>query len=823
MSPDGHRLAFVRRVRGKTVLFVLDLRTGAQHALWDGLSKDQQESWCIFGVHPNFAWTPDGTSIVVQAAGGLHRVDAASGEVGAIPFHVKATHRIRDALRVRQDIGSAELTAKVIRWPCVTPDGSQVVYQALGHLWIRALAGGEPRRLTDAALFEFWPTMSRDGKSIAYTTWDDRAGGRVMLLSLVTGERRAVVDLPGHYVEPSFDATGQKLLYRRLGGGSTRGNAFVLDPGVYEVELATGATRLVTHTGTLPRYHPTADRILVFARENGDPALVSLSPLGDDRRVLATSQRATDIVLSPDGATVAWEELFHVHLSPMPHTGATPVRLAPDRKDLPVVRLTRDGGEFITFSPDGRTVWHSLASRLQKNDVGAALGFAGGGVPDHEAFDLAMTVPADVPATDVVLEGARVVTMKGREVIEDGAVWVVGNRIRAVGARGSFEVNGSTHHLDCTGRTILPGFVDVHSHMSAGRDGMMPQANWPYLANLAFGVTTTHDPSNDTKLVFAMHELVETGQVLGPRIFSTGTVLYGAESPTKAVIENLDDARAHLRRLKAFGAFSVKSYNQPRRDQRQMIIAAAAELDMMVVPEGGSMFFHNLSMVLDGHTSIEHALPVAPLYEDVLSLFAASGTAYHPTLVVGYGGLWGENYWYQIDDVWKDERLMRWTPRAMVDARSRRRLKVPPEELQHVRLAESAAELARRGVPVAVSAHGQLQGLCSHWDLWMFHQGGLDALDSLACATIHGAHSLGLDAHVGSLEKGKLADLLILDANPLEDLRNSTSIALVMKNGRLYDAPTLAQILPAEEPAPRLPAIGTLTDDGAHCGGCARD
>ena len=172
--------------------------------------------------------------------------------------------------------------------------------------------------------------------------------------------------------------------------------------------------------------------------------------------------------------------------------------------------------------------------------------------------------------------------------------------------------------------------------------------------------------------------------MIGPRVFSTGTILYGADGDFKAVINSIDDARSALRRTKAFGAFSVKSYNQPRREQRQMIIQAARELEMEVVPEGGSFFYHNTSMILDGHTTIEHNMPVAPLFDDVIQLWKNAKTAYTPTLIVNFAGMSGEYYWYQHTNVWENERLLRFTPRQCIDPRSRHRTMMPEEEYEMV-------------------------------------------------------------------------------------------------------------------------------------------
>jgi hypothetical protein len=230
--------------------------------------------------------------------------------------------------------------------------------------------------------------------------------------------------------------------------------------------------------------------------------------------------------------------------------------------------------------------------------------------------------------------------------------------------------------VDASGKTIMPGMVDVHAHASHFGSAPSPQQNWPYYANLAYGVTTIHDPSANTQTVFGNSEKwYKAGRMVGPRVYSTGTILYGADGDFKAVVNSLDDARSHLRRMQAVGAFSVKSYNQPRRDQRQQVLQAARELGMLVVPEGGSTFFHNMSMVIDGHTGIEHNIPVAPLYRDVREIWKATDVGYTPTLVVSYGGLSGEFYWYEHTNVWEDERLLelhaagRWSTPGRVAAR----------------------------------------------------------------------------------------------------------------------------------------------------------
>jgi imidazolonepropionase-like amidohydrolase len=341
--------------------------------------------------------------------------------------------------------------------------------------------------------------------------------------------------------------------------------------------------------------------------------------------------------------------------------------------------------------------------------------------------------------------------------------------------------------VDVSGKTIIPGLIDGHWHGSVGTEEIIPQQNWVLYAGLAYGVTTVHDPSNDTSEIFAASELQKAGKIVGPRIFSTGTILYGATTPYTVQVDSVEDARSHLRRLKAAGAWSVKSYNQPRRDQRQQIIQAARELQMDVVPEGGSLFMGNMTQIADGHTTVEHSLPVANVYDDVLQFWRGSKTAYTPTLVVAYGGPFGEHYWYQNTQVWKDPILQRFVPRRILDARSRRPTMIPEEENNLLSISRTAKQVAELGIPTSIGAHGQREGLGAHWEMWSFALGGMTPHQALATATINPSRAYGL-TDVGSIEQGKLADLVVLDANPLENIRNTASVRYVVANGVVYDS-----------------------------------
>ncbi|MGD2067065.1 MAG: amidohydrolase family protein [Gemmatimonadota bacterium] len=797
-SPDGGKVAFVRRVRGETALYVYDLATGAERPVWDGLDHDQQEAWAIFGVYPNFSWTPDSREIVIWAQGGLWRVDPASRETTEIPFEVEVEQTLTEALRFPVEVQPERFEARMITGARTSPDGRTLVFHAVGHLWTRRLPDGEPRRLTDAEHFEYEPSFSPDGRTVVYTTWDDEAYGAVRTVAVDGSDPRRLTDAPGYYFEPRFSPDGSTIVYRRGGGNALLGTLYSTDTGIWLMDADGSNARRLREDGTDARFGPTDERILFRTGGGLDKQLRSVDLHDAGERTVFEARYPVEIVPSPDGRWVAWTELFDVYVAPWPRTGH-PVALSRDMTGVPVQRLTRDAGTDLHWSADSRTLHWMYGPEYFSRDLDETFAFLEGAPdeippPDTTGLPVGLTVDADVPGGTFAVTGARIVTMDGDEVIEDGTVLVRGDRIASVGPSAEVEVPADAVVVDGTGRTVIPGIVDVHAHANHFFDGPTPRQNWTYYANLAFGVTTMHDPSANTEFVFRQKELQQAGEIVAPRILSTGTVLYGAEGDFRATVDRLEDAVGHVRRLKQVGAVSVKSYNQPRRDQRQQVLRAARELGMMVVPEGGSTFFHNVTMILDGHTGIEHNLPVAPLYRDVIELWRHSGTGYTPTLVVNYAGPSGERWWYENTDVWRDEHLLDFFPRPLLDAMSRRPTKSPEDEYHHITVAEQTKKLVDQGNLVQLGAHGQLQGLAAHWELWMLAQGGMTPLEALRSATLYGARYLGLDADLGSLEEGKLADLVVIDGNPLTDLRESRNVAYVMVNGRLFDAATMDEV-----------------------------
>lgn len=814
ISPDGKKLAFIKRVREKSVLYVHNLETGEEFPIYDKLNKDQQEAWAIFGVYPNFDWLPNNTNIIIWSGGKIHNINTETLDVSNIPFNVDVAIDLAETVHTTTPIERDNFQAKVIRDVKTTPNGKTIVFSALGHLYKKDMPNGTPQRLTSNTDFEFEPALSPNGNEVVFVTWNDIEIGAIHKVSINGGTSTKITSAKGIYRTPRYSNDGSKIVFRKEGGNSDQGRNFTKDAGIYMMSSSGQNITEVTNQGENPRFSVDDKRIYLQTGGtyfgNLTKKLISVNLNGDDEREHLISKYANHIVPSPDNKWVAFSNLHKVYIAPLTTYGK-PLTIDGKSNAVPVQQVAKDAGVNIHWSANSKSVMWTLGDEYFSNRLNEKFTFLDG-ASDKVAkmptsgIKIGVTASVDKPSGRIAFTNARIITMNGDEVIANGTIVINGDEIEAIGTSAEITVPADAKVYDSQGKTIMPGLVDSHAHIGAFRSGLPAQANWQFMANLAFGVTTAHDPSANTETVFTLSELQKAGELIGPRLYSTGFILYGADGDFKAVINNIDDARSSIRRTKAFGAKSVKSYNQPRREQRQQVLQAAREQGINVVPEGGSTFFHNLTMVIDGHTGVEHNIPVAPVYKDVIEVWGKSGTGYTPTLIVNYGGLNGEYYYYQRDNVWENEKLLNFSPRRIIDSRSRHRTMVPLSEYDngHILVSQTAKDLSDAGVKVNMGAHGQLQGLGAHWETWMLAAGGMSNLEALKTATINGANYIGAGQDIGSLERGKLADLIVLDKNPLEDIENTQYIQYVMSNGRLYDAETLNEEGNRTNPKPKL-------------------
>lgn len=821
-SPDGKHVAFIRRVTNRTALFVKNIETGVEKPLFLGMERDMQEGFGTEGYFAYFDWTPDSEQIVFWTGGKFHTLDvqastADNPQITTLDVTVKATLQYADALRFPVDVAPEQFDVKAIRWSQKSPDGKRIVFQALGKLYVQEVSSGKTKRLTKQNDHdEFYPRFSNDGKRIVYTTWNDQDLGSIRVVSARGGKGKVVSTTPGHYIEPSFSTDGELITYRKFSGGYLLDPTHSVDAGVYVLDLDEKQATRVSKRGVNPHFAGDNRRVFFTESVGGTPypetQFSSVDLNGEDKRVhLYGADQVSEYRLSHDKQWVAFVNQYNAYVAPFADNGKK-ITVGPKMTSLPVKQLSARAGEYLTWHPGNERVSWFHGPYFFERSLDQAFDFMAQNdaeLPEPEAagVNLSFAQKTDNPNRVTALVGGTVVTMRDanqqQEVIENGVVLIEGNRISAVGNADQVSVPEGALVVNTEGHTIIPGLIDTHAHGAQGRNEIIPQQNWSQYSNVAFGVTTIHDPSNDTTEIMAAAELQRAGKIVAPRIYSTGTILYGAEAlGYKAIINSYDDAYFHVQRLKDVGAISVKSYNQPRRDQRQQVLEASKQLEMMVVPEGGGKFQQNISMLVDGHTGLEHSLPIAHGYNDLTQLWQATRFGYTPTFVVSYGGLMGEEYWYDRTEVWKNERLMRYTPNFLIERRSVRRPTAPDNQYNHVDVARYAKTLRDNGVGVHIGAHGQREGLAAHWELWIMAQGGFTPWEALRGGTIDGAIHLGMENDLGSIEVGKLADMAIIEGDVLTDLRRSEFVTYTVLNGRVYEAASMNEVGSDEQRQP---------------------
>jgi Tol biopolymer transport system component len=848
ISPDGNTLLFITRDANETVLMAHDLINGSEREVFRGLDHDLQESFAWAGVYPAMDFTPDGQDVVLWYGGKLHRVNVESGESTDIPFSCDVSVPAQPAVRSTADIASETFTPRVLRWMHAHDANSPIVFAALGSIYEADADGSSPKvllRKDDDADFEYAPRLSPNGKRLAYVSWNDADKGQVFVARSNGSGAQQISQVAGQWVNPTWSANGKQLLALKGSGASLRGSGlgnemyheiWRFDLGsktasyVMSVPSRGSAVRMPT-----PSFSPDGGRIR-FLRdaEKNQVELVSVALDGTDERVLVSVKYGEEFAISPNGQWVAYKRLHDAYVAPMPLPGTGKLELGDSDGSVKVYKLTEMVADWIRWEDNETITWAeanelhrqtltNLFAAEQKKKADAAkkeaeekaaadeladAGDADAAIEEAEeeedefaaaVITIDLSVPRAKPSGAVVLENARIITMEGDEVIENGTIVIEGNRITQVGRAADISLPISVDKvMDLRGKTVMPGLIDAHAHMGYSSMDVLPQRDWQYYANLAYGVTATMDPSASTHLVFAQSEMVEAGIMKGPRIYSTGFILYGADIQGRAPTKSFEDALRHVQRMKKMGAFAIKSYMQPKRIQRQWFVEACRREEMLNFPEGGGNFENNMGMILDGHTGIEHTVPVAPLYADVRNMWSKTKVGYTPTFLVAYGGISGEEWFYQHDaPIWADPKLTRFTPKAVVESRSRRlNMHAYDGDYFHMKVAESANELQKMGVMVNLGAHGQRQGLGCHWDLWALSQGGTSNHDVLRAGTISPAAYIGLDSQMGSVKEGKLADLIVLDGNPLDDIRNTNTVHWTIKNGEVFDAATMDELYP---------------------------
>lgn len=852
VSPDGTKLVYATRFDSETGLRIRDLITGEDNWLLYPITRDDQESRFSRDLMPTGAFTADSQAIIINLDGKIQKVDLSDASTTIIPFSAKVEQSVGPDLDVEQSAETGPVRVRLMQEPNLSPDGKRIVFSALGALYIHDIKDGNTTKLGRAGESAFHPAWSPDSSKIVYVTWQQGTGHIWSIQADGRGPRQ-LSETSAYYGYPSFTRDGETIVAVRAPADVflTRESEFGPTPGQDLIRLpATGGTaQFIRHASgvTAPHFAGDNDRIYFYGDEalrsidlDGGNLLTHLTVTTNDKYRAGRDTPADEIRISPDGKWALVHAANQLHLVAVPRFDDKGATIKLGSPTVANTQLTDIGADSFGWSEDGSEIYWAVGMTFYtqaldtvsfKADKDKSDGKDDGdddeGKTDQESdaatvgtedeppvlkedsehvrgVTVSVEVPRDTPKGSILLAGGKIVTMAvdgvTEQVIERGDVLVTENRIVAVGPAGSLDVPRGTKIIDVSGKTVLPGFVDTHAHWRERRRSVVEKTPWTFLINLAYGVTAGLDVQTSSEDIFAYQDAIDAGHSLGPRAYSTGRGVFSSNLFTSKnhVYGVLKKYRDHYRTR------NIKAYVSGNREQRQWIIVASKELGMLPTTEGSLDLKLNITHAQDGFWGNEHSLPVTPLYKDVVELYAQTNTAYTPTLLVAYGGPQAEEYFFATERPHNDPKARRFMPHATLDRVSLRRRWFEDQEHVFPKLAADAAKILRAGGRVGVGSHGQIQGLAFHWEMWALASGGMTPAEVLRSATIMGADIIGFESDIGSIEHGKYADINIFAADPTADIRNTTAIDMVMKNGRLYDATTMAQLAPQKTEAPEL-------------------
>ncbi|MBA2810492.1 PD40 domain-containing protein [Streptomyces sp. KM273126] len=761
-SPDGSRLAYVHLTTAGTAL-VVDGET---------VSDDGED---VFPFAARWAG-PD--ELFYTADGGLRR-RTLQGTVKDIPFSARVTvPKVAERPAAARDFdGAGDRQVKGIVGPALSPDGRSVAFGALGDLWIMR-RGGAPEAVVADGHRNTDPAWSPDGRSLVYAS--DRDGGIALWrYELATRARRRLTDTGISASAPTVSPDGTSVAFVSEGAtlcllefdtGAVRKVAGPLNAPGRPTFTADGkrlaAAVLVPVT---PRYREGHNQILTVELATGEAHYSEPLPGGS----LANRIDAGP-VHSPDGTRTAYIANGTLHISDLDSAGrttGTARRVGDETADAP------------SWSGDSATLLYLSDGRLR------------------------LTTPTGRTSAVPLRLSWRPARPTGRTVVRAGALWdgtgpalrrdvdihLDGHRIAAVTPRGERPVRPGDKVVDARGLTVLPGFVAVHEHGPWERNELMRL--W-----LSFGVTALRSPGTSHYAAVEAKEALTSGRRTGPRVFTAGDLVDGSRiyySSGRPVTDEEQLGR-EINKARALGHDMVKTYVRlPYALQR----SAVREAHRIGLRSTSHYLYGPLCLGADG---VEHVggtsrygrrqkeTHLGHSYQDVTGPLAASGMAFTPTFGLSGLGLSAVRaaLYRHADWALDDPRLTSLLTAAeyaeLREGITAALAKEPTAELAFVaRHGKTVRRLVEEGAHVAVGTDSPLvpPGVYYHLNLQTMVRHGVSPYEALRSATVQGARTLGLSDQLGTVEPGKLADLVLVEGDPMTDIAAAAAVRQVVLGG----------------------------------------
>jgi Tol biopolymer transport system component len=771
LSRDGSQMTFLARIDNETRLFERDMASGKIRAVSSQVQPDR--SWDLVNqldAYPGYSFSADGREVITTQGGRIWRLDLATGARQEVPFTVHVERDIAPLLHSKQSETSRDVVVRQLRSPTTSPNGRYIAFAAFRRIWIYNNTSGSLAQVpSDDSGAEDAPVWSPSGNALYFLR--------------TAQDHSAIVEM---------DATRECLdrgVCRRSEFGET-------DVGSNYIQMEMGPNRRVYvlrssdhrpgtpwQKGKVFSFDPSTEARPTLEKADKLPSNLLSVKMITSGNALVSPSRSWALVQQP-GA----QGLSLVDIRGAPMEGRS---IDLSKRSSKLISATKP--DFVSWDAGGSSFTYSIGHSVFRAKVASKEDLS---TVRSKETNIELRRPRDFGPGSILFRDARLITMGRLGVVERGDLLVVNGVIRYAGLGRRALPDPDTRVIDVGGKTILPGYVDLHAHVP--RSLALEAEPAQLAAYLAYGVTTIRDPQPEIRgaaFDFDYQDRVRIGDLLAPRYYSTGPSVRS----NFMGLDSQADADAVLRKYgPSFDhTGTLKQYETGSRVRRQWIAIASEKYGLMPTNEGEMA--HGLTFVADGYSGMEHSYNfMSPISEDVVQFVAQSGTVYDPTIAIS-----AEGYFLRHFNPHRESKLRKLLPHFQLDDISeesggfdfkRDELYVFPQ------FAADALKIVRVGGRVGVGSHGNVPGLGFHYELWAFVMGGFTPLEALKSATVTGAYALGLEDELGSLEPGKLADFQILNENPLDDIHNSASVRFVMKAGRLYDAETLDELWPRAKP-----------------------